>query len=111
MRRFTVGAAAAGLVAIFTVAARAQQPQPPARPSAAGAATAQPAAIPVKITDKTGKAITLASLPPDAQAKVERVRRAAESLRAPAAGGGAQALTIDITCTWSPLQCTITISW
>jgi hypothetical protein len=79
-------------------------------------ATAQkhagPNAVQVKITDEKGQAVKAESLPPDAQLKLERVRKAADSLMMSPTGTGVQeTVVITVSCTVRPFNCTITVSW
>jgi hypothetical protein len=69
-------------------------------------------AIKMKVVDQKGQVVQRESLPKEAQADLDRVRRAAESLLADSGGGtAAQKIKIDINCTWKPLNCTIVISF
>jgi len=75
-------------------------------------AVSKGSSVDVTVVDAKGQPVRPESLPKDAQAKLAQVRKAAESLAAsPDGGGGAQAVSISVRCTWEPLKCTITISW
>lgn len=80
-----------------------------AQESSSKRVAASPAMVPVTIT-QAGRPIPIESLPPEAQAQVERVRQAAQGL-ADNPESGAQKVRITVKCTWEPLNCTITISW
>jgi hypothetical protein len=63
----------------------------------------------VNLTDEKGQRIRPESLPPEAQAQLARVRKAAESMMDPA--GAAQKVKVRIECSWPPLKCTITVTF
>ena len=65
--------------------------------------------VDVKLVDAKGQPIRAESLPKDVQAKVERVRKAAEGLVG--GEGGAERLKVTVNCSYPPLNCTITISF
>lgn len=68
--------------------------------------------VEVKIVDEKGMAIRPESLPKDVQAKLARVRTAAESLASPATGdAAAQKVKVTVSCSYPPFQCTITIAF
>jgi len=66
--------------------------------------------VDIKLTDSRGQPVRRESLPPEAQAQLERVRKAAESMMGPP-GSTERIKSITIECTWSPLSCTIIISF
>ena len=69
-------------------------------------------AVDVKIMDDKGQALRAESLPKDVQMKVDRARKAAESLLVPVGGGAAaERITVTVSCSYPPLKCTITVSW
>lgn len=97
---------ALALAAFFAVDSFAQiKPAP----EAARQAGAPVKGVDVKLTDARGQPVRLESLPPDARAQVERVRKAAESLLPPS--GSAEKIKVTVSCTFSPLHCTITVSF
>ena len=63
----------------------------------------------MQLLDARGQAVRAETLPPETQAQVERVRKAAESL----AGGadGMQRIKITVRCSWPPLKCSIDIQF
>lgn len=79
-------------------------------PEAARQAGAPLKGVDIKLTDARGQPVRRESLPPEAQAQLERVRKAAESMIGPP-GGAERIKAISINCTWSPLSCTITITF
>ncbi|MBC3872535.1 hypothetical protein [Undibacterium flavidum] len=75
-------------------------------------ARAGASAVEVKIMDDKGQAMRADSLPKDVQMKVDRARKAAESMLVPVGGGGAaERVTVTVSCSYPPLKCTITIAW
>lgn len=75
-------------------------------------ARAGTSAVEVKITDDKGQAMRAESLPKDVQMKVDRARKAAESMLVPVGGGAtAERVSVTVSCSYPPLKCTITISW
>ena len=100
---------AIALLLVPTVATGPFAQTPPA-PGAARQAGAPLKGVDVKLTDARGQPVRPESLPPEAQAQLERVRRAAESIMGPP-GSTERAKGITVSCTWPPLNCTITISF
>lgn len=81
------------------------------RSAAPGQAVSAPGAssVEMRIVDEKGQPVRPESLPREAQANLERVRKAAESL---AAGDGTgQRVKVTVNCSWPPLRCTITIQF
>lgn len=75
-------------------------------------ARAGASAVEVKIVDDKGQAMRAESLPKDVQMKVDRARKAAESMLVPVGGGAAaERVSVTVSCSYPPLKCTITISW
>jgi hypothetical protein len=93
-------AAVAGL-SVAQVGKQGTTPEPQARKATTSTE--------VTLTDEKGQRIRPESLPPEAQAQLARVRKAAESLMDPA--GTAQKVKVKIECSWPPLKCTITVSF
>jgi hypothetical protein len=97
-----------GLVLLATVAglgvAQVAKQGMPGQPALPGARS-----VDVKLTDAKGQPVRIESLPPEAQAQVARVRKAAESMVGPA--GTAERLKITVGCSWPPLKCTITVEF
>lgn len=69
-------------------------------------------ALEVKVVDEKGQPVRAESLPKDVQAKLDRVRKAAESLMAtPDGAGAAQRMKVTVDCSYPPFKCTITVSF
>ena len=69
---------------------------------------APPPTVPVEITGP-GRQIQEESLPPEARAQVERVRKAAEGLVSPP--GASARVKVTVSCSYPPLSCTITVQF
>jgi hypothetical protein len=63
----------------------------------------------VNLTDEKGQRIRPESLPPEAQAQLAKVRKAAESIAGP--GAAAERLKVKVECSFPPLKCTITVTF
>ena len=103
MKRISFAVAMATFVLASTAGAPAQT-KPESENARQASISAQK--IPVKVTDASGKAIQVESLPPDSRAQVERVRSAAQSL-----AGQPAKFKVTVNCSYPPLKCTITVEF
>jgi len=70
---------------------------------------APPPKVPIEITGPGRRPIREESLPPETQAQVERVRKAAEGLVSPP--GASARVKVTVSCSYPPLSCTITVQF
>lgn len=96
---------ATALTLTFTAGGLAQARQ---GTGTARTAAAVPQRVPVVITS-SGRTIQEESLPPEARAQVERVRKATESLVGQP--GTSERIKVSVTCSHPPLKCTITVEF
>ena len=76
----------------------------PAQVTTATAQQQARARVVVNVTDARGRAMSMAALPREEQARISSLTSSLQS-------SGGQQSRVTINCSWPPLRCTITMSW